>query len=121
MFQPNLVSTPMPPRNPQMSIQNTTFTLPNQTFATANLGRSPNIPGQTGLDVTSFVFSSKHEGLYLYLGRILRPIWNLSCLEKVTSNDKKIFVSDFECNLPQIYQFIFSTPAALPMKIVHGF
>lgn len=91
----------MPMRNPQVSLQNATFTLPNQTFVTANLARSPNVSGQTGLDVTSFVFSPKHEGLYLYLGRILRPIWNLCCLEKVTSNDKKVFVSDLDRNLLQ--------------------
>lgn len=54
----------------------------------------------------SFVFSARHNGLYLYLARILRPIWNSLCVEKLTV-DKKTFlastVSGDECSWIMIY------------------
>lgn len=37
-------------------------------------------------------FSAKHEGLYLYVGRVLRPLWQLKCVTKSTV-DGKDFVS----------------------------
>lgn len=50
--------------------------------------RSPNF------EINSpFVYSAKHTGLYLYLGRLLRPIWNLNCVQKITTDSKKIYVS----------------------------
>ncbi|XP_046432876.1 nuclear pore complex protein Nup155 [Neodiprion virginianus] len=33
-------------------------------------------------------FSGKHGGLYLYVGRILRPIWNVRCIKLETVNNK---------------------------------
>lgn len=56
---------------------------------------------QTGLSSnveTIQQFSGKHGGLYLYVGRILRPIWNLRCIKQETIDGK-----------PQILSTIFST------------
>ncbi|XP_011313670.1 nuclear pore complex protein Nup155 [Fopius arisanus] len=33
-------------------------------------------------------FSAKHGGLYLYVGRILRPIWNIRCIKQEIVNAK---------------------------------
>ncbi|KAK1121340.1 hypothetical protein K0M31_010636 [Melipona bicolor] len=33
-------------------------------------------------------FSAKHNGLYLYVGRILRPIWNMRCIKQEVINNK---------------------------------
>lgn len=38
-------------------------------------------------------FSAKHNGLYIYVGRILSPIWNLKCVTKSQTPDNKEFVS----------------------------
>lgn len=45
---------------------------------------------QMGLnaDVTLQQFSAKHGGLYLYVGRILRPIWNMRCIKQENVNNK---------------------------------
>lgn len=43
---------------------------------------------------TPFVFSAKHNGLYLYLGRILKPIWNRRCIEKICLDGKTVVVSN---------------------------
>ncbi|KAG7189622.1 hypothetical protein KM043_017304 [Ampulex compressa] len=39
-------------------------------------------------DVALQQFSAKHSGLYLYVGRILRPIWNMRCIKHETVNNK---------------------------------
>ncbi|KAL0121289.1 hypothetical protein PUN28_008744 [Cardiocondyla obscurior] len=38
-------------------------------------------------------FSAKHSGLYLYVGRILRPIWNVRCIKQETINNKNVIFS----------------------------
>ncbi|CAK1552084.1 unnamed protein product [Leptosia nina] len=38
-------------------------------------------------------YSAKHNGLYIYVGRILAPIWNLKCVTKSLTPDKKEFMS----------------------------
>lgn len=45
---------------------------------------------QMGLntDVALQHFSAKHSGLYLYVGRILRPIWNIRCIKQEMVNNK---------------------------------
>ncbi|XP_014476453.1 PREDICTED: nuclear pore complex protein Nup155 isoform X3 [Dinoponera quadriceps] len=45
---------------------------------------------QMGLttDVALQHFSAKHSGLYLYVGRILRPIWNIRCIKQEIVNNK---------------------------------
>jgi len=37
-------------------------------------------------------YSHRHNGLYLYVGRIVRPVWNLKVVSKATV-DKVQFVS----------------------------
>lgn len=49
-------------------------------------------PVQMGLstDVALQHFSAKHSGLYLYVGRILRPIWNIRCIKQETISNKNV-------------------------------
>lgn len=42
-----------------------------------------------------FEYSAKHNGLYIYVGRILSTIWNLRCVATSMTPDKKEFVSAF--------------------------
>lgn len=37
---------------------------------------------------TQMSFSAKHNGLYLYVGRILRELWCTSCCRKVVEDNK---------------------------------
>ncbi|XP_044758799.1 nuclear pore complex protein Nup155 [Coccinella septempunctata] len=78
LFQPNIISTPAPHHLSQ-----------NQ-FQAGNLSLTQNMP----FDATSiFQFSSKHNGLYLYFGRILRPVWSRNCVRQVVLDPKsKVFV-----------------------------
>ncbi|OAD62095.1 hypothetical protein WN48_07748 [Eufriesea mexicana] len=39
-------------------------------------------------DISLQQFSAKHNGLYLYVGRILRPIWNMRCIKQEVINNK---------------------------------
>ncbi|XP_045533770.1 nuclear pore complex protein Nup154 [Papilio machaon] len=48
--------------------------------------RDPNFPIQ-------MEYSAKHNGLYIYVGRILSPIWNLKCVSISLTPDKKEFMS----------------------------
>lgn len=54
-----------------------------------------------------FEYSPKHNGLYIYVGRILAPIWNLRCVATSMTPDKKEFVSAF------IYEFCFEMQCLL--------
>lgn len=65
---------------------------PGYDFRTAFQGRPQHQSG-INLDVALQQFSSKHGGLYLYIGRILRPIWNLKCLKQEVVNNKVQYVS----------------------------
>lgn len=50
-------------------------------------------PAQMGLGTTDIAlqhFSAKHSGLYLYVGRILRPIWNIRCIKQEILNNKNV-------------------------------
>ena len=38
-------------------------------------------------------YSAKHNGLYIYVGRIFSPIWNLKCVTKSMTPDNKELVS----------------------------
>ncbi|XP_072943957.1 nuclear pore complex protein Nup154 [Epargyreus clarus] len=38
-------------------------------------------------------YSAKHNGLYIYVGRILSPIWNLKCVSMSQTPDNKEFMS----------------------------
>lgn len=48
--------------------------------------RDPNFP-------MPIEYSAKHNGLYIYIGRILAPIWGLKCVSMSQSPDHKEFVS----------------------------
>lgn len=52
-------------------------------------------PQQSGAnaDLALQQFSAKHGGLYLYIGRILRPIWNLRCIKQEGTNSKAQIMS----------------------------
>ncbi|XP_001605127.2 nuclear pore complex protein Nup155 isoform X2 [Nasonia vitripennis] len=58
----------------------------------SHLLRTPmqQLPQQSGpnADTALQQFSAKHGGLYLYIGRILRPIWNLRCIKQESVNGK---------------------------------
>ncbi|KAJ8921993.1 hypothetical protein NQ315_008631 [Exocentrus adspersus] len=82
MFSPNIISTPAPhqlqqggyPQSPNLS----------QTLS----------PHQTSFNAPSpFTFSPKHNGLYLYLGRILRPVWNRRCTDSVCTDGKTVIIT----------------------------
>lgn len=84
MFQPNIVSTPA--RDLQQ--MNVTYS-PYQTQMNVS---SPQFAQKNIMESSPFLYSPKHDGLYLYLARILRPVWNLHCVEKFTTDSKKIYV-----------------------------
>ncbi|KAB0800462.1 hypothetical protein PPYR_06202 [Photinus pyralis] len=74
-FFPNIMSTPIHPhQSPQQ---------PSMTSI------RPDPPNNSFRGIAPFVYSSKHNGLYLYLGRILRPIWNLHCVDKLGISQKE--------------------------------
>lgn len=37
---------------------------------------------------TSVVYSSKHNGLYLFVSRLLRPLWNIKAVNMETTDGK---------------------------------
>ncbi|XP_063620313.1 nuclear pore complex protein Nup154 [Cydia splendana] len=116
-FSPRQMSTPMnaPKGRPNQFPQSPTGNL-NQSY---QLNRSyPRSPGQQimpqypqspgfnqsfGANVTQqvrdpsypiqFEFSAKHNGAYIYVGKILSPIWNQKCVSKSQTPDKKEFMS----------------------------
>ncbi|XP_076649143.1 nuclear pore complex protein Nup154 [Halictus rubicundus] len=51
-------------------------------------GFRPHVPVGLNTDIPLQHFSSKHNGLYLYVGRILRPIWSMRCIKQETINNK---------------------------------
>lgn len=55
---------------------------------------------QTGPNVDAALqhFTAKHGGLYLYIGRILRPIWSLRCIKQETVNGKIHILSTVNAN-----------------------
>lgn len=76
---------------PQNQYQQTMMSPPlNQSSFVGNLSqqREPNFPMQ-------MEFSAKHNGVYIYVGRILSSIWNLNCVFKSEAPDNKQFVSIF--------------------------
>lgn len=51
-------------------------------------GFRPHAPVGLNTDIPLQQFSAKHNGLYLYVGRILRPIWSMRCIKQETVNNK---------------------------------
>lgn len=85
-FNPGFVSTPMPAqRQTQMS--------PSQTLNTTGHVTGQGMFQQPQYqDSLQMAFSAKHDGLYLYVGRILRDLWCTPCCRKFTQ-DNKTYVS----------------------------
>ncbi|XP_052750627.1 nuclear pore complex protein Nup154 [Galleria mellonella] len=54
-------------------------------FMSSPQQRDPSFPIQVE-------YSAKHNGLYIYIGRILAPIWNLKCVTKSSTPDNKEFM-----------------------------
>ncbi|KAJ8681583.1 hypothetical protein QAD02_017375 [Eretmocerus hayati] len=65
-----------------------------------SLLRTPVPQQQTGPNVDSALqqFSAKHGGLYLYIGRILRPIWSIRCIKQESANGKNHILSTVNAN-----------------------
>lgn len=110
VFAPNVISTPVAAQYkypaPSQHLQTANMTAPQQ-FNTTNMDMSASQQFQIqrrspNFEINSpFVYSPKHTGLYLHLSRILRPIWSLNCVQKVTVDSKKTYVS-------QIYKILYS-------------
>lgn len=49
---------------------------------------------QSGGDSTNICYSYKHAGLYLHIGRLLRPIWKKKC---IVPTDGDSSISNFDC------------------------
>lgn len=81
------MSTPAPAYGNISQIQQTPQPQQQQQQTTM---MSPNITMDGGAQVS---FSAKHNGLYLYVSRILRPIWLSMCVQKVTTEANKEYVS----------------------------
>ncbi|XP_049867137.1 nuclear pore complex protein Nup154 [Pectinophora gossypiella] len=118
-FSPRQMSTPMTMRGPQGQIQPGKM---NQSYQQPGLNQSyPGSPNQSlqspfqqnmmtpGFNQSTFIgnmsqqqrdpnfsvqveYSAKHNGLYIYVGRILAPIWNLRCVSKSSTPDNKEFL-----------------------------
>lgn len=76
----------------------------NQTSFVGNMTqqqRDPNYPMQGD-------FSAKHNGLYIYVGRILSPIWNLKCVSKSQAPENQEFVSISTVNLLNCRHYLFT-------------
>ncbi|XP_011199843.2 nuclear pore complex protein Nup154 [Bactrocera dorsalis] len=80
------VSTPMPhgggggyqiPRSPQLplSMQQSQYPLSPIT------GQDAGHDGLIVNDYSTVIYSAKHDGLYLYVARLLRPIWKKRCVD----------------------------------------
>ncbi|XP_018320831.1 nuclear pore complex protein Nup154 [Agrilus planipennis] len=68
-FLPEIISTPRPATNTQL---------------TQNISTHPG---------NGFTFSAKHNGLYIFLSRILRPVWFRNCVQKVNISNGKFYLS----------------------------
>lgn len=102
LFSPNVISTPVPAQYKYTAPPHVTQPAANitqQQFNASNLDMSTSQQFQIQrrspiFEINSpFVYSAKHNGLYLFLSRILRPIWNLNCVQKVAVDAKTVYVS----------------------------
>ncbi|CAG9783700.1 unnamed protein product [Diatraea saccharalis] len=118
-FSPRQMSTPMSMRGPQGQIQpkmnqsyqhggmNQSFPgSPNQSMMPQPYQHnmmSPTPFNQSSFNITQqqrdqnfpvhIEYSAKHNGLYIYVGRILACVWNLKCVSKSLTPDNKEFMS----------------------------
>ncbi|KAL1505828.1 hypothetical protein ABEB36_005300 [Hypothenemus hampei] len=95
MFSPNIISTPAQQyQGSPISTQSAGSFLQQSGYPQAGaLHTNYSQHHQTVFDPSCFInFSAKHNGSYLYLCRILRPLWNRRCVEHV-SLDNKTFLN----------------------------
>ncbi|XP_066259213.1 nuclear pore complex protein Nup155 [Euwallacea similis] len=122
VFSPNIVSTPAQqhPLNAFSSPQSLAGFAGQPAYSHVSFQQPGSPQGgflqQTVFDPSSLInFSAKHNGLYLYLCRILRPVWNRRCVERI-STDGKIFLNQntissedciqIQCNLNALHNFL---------------
>ncbi|SPP81700.1 nuclear pore complex protein Nup154 [Drosophila guanche] len=74
---PMFMSTPMPNKPALSSTQYSGFQY-GQPASPPGMLQSPQALGQEN---AALVFSSKHDGLYLFVSRMLRSIWQLNCVD----------------------------------------
>lgn len=107
-LNPNINATLVAPNanlsmNPNLSMTNPNMSLNSNMSINPNLPQSPYstmVPyGPYGsqitwgiLDTMSVRFSAKHNGLYYNLTRILRPMWNLCCVDRTTIDGKTFYM-----------------------------
>ena len=83
---------------PGLQQPSSTFTLPvaggfnPNAISTPQMNTPYNSPSSSS-ESTEFQFSARHNGLYLYLGRILRPVW-LMPLDSIVTSEELISVLD---------------------------
>ncbi|XP_027852690.1 nuclear pore complex protein Nup155-like [Aphis gossypii] len=74
----------------------------NNSFRSTNFTTSPSmstfIKNQTNItnlpfESTSVQYSSKHNGLYLFVSRLLRPLWNIKAVNMETTDGKTYIVN----------------------------
>ncbi|XP_072403168.1 nuclear pore complex protein Nup154 [Diabrotica undecimpunctata] len=83
VFAPQIISTPAPHQYQSQQYQTA------QHFQSNMSQTLPTVPNTTGYEFTGpFIFSAKHNSLYLYLSRILRPVWNLRTVDKLSVDGK---------------------------------
>lgn len=58
-----------------------------------------NHPNITNLpfESTSVQYSSKHNGLYLFVSRLLRPLWSIKAVNMETTDGKTYVIQHFFC------------------------
>ncbi|KAK6639409.1 hypothetical protein RUM43_007682 [Polyplax serrata] len=49
-------------------------------------------PGSPVQEASTIVFSAKHNGLYIYVSRILRPLWSERIVTRITTSTKQQFL-----------------------------
>lgn len=74
-FNPSVVSTPYPHSSPQQNLS-------------MNTSMDPSTTSQGAMQ-----YSHRHNGLYLYVGRIVRPVWNMRVITRATLNKVQFLCS----------------------------
>ncbi|KAJ1526290.1 hypothetical protein ONE63_009443 [Megalurothrips usitatus] len=75
-FNPNVVSTPVAHNAAHGSMGGVSMGISNQGASDGHL----------------MTYSAKHNGLYLYVSRILRPIWSQKVTQRITADNRKNFL-----------------------------
>lgn len=79
------------------------------TSMTSFINNQPNITNLP-FESTSVQYSSKHNGLYLFVSRLLRPLWNIKAVNMETTDGKTYVIyyySNLHFNTIIIVKFLF--------------